>query len=136
MAQPRMLVTGASSGIGLELARQLAQAGVPVLALRRNVERWQALQKAHSLVDNIACDLCDVAALPGLVVLWVARYPDLGCVIHCAGVQHNVRLDTADNGASNVRAEVDTNLVASMVLTQTLLPHLLAKQQALVAHIT
>ncbi|RFO97382.1 oxidoreductase [Rhodoferax lacus] len=132
----RTLVTGASSGIGLELARQLAQAGVPVLALGRNVERLQALQKAHPLVDTTACDLRDVAALPGLAALWAARYPDLGCVIHCAGVQHNLRLDAVDYGAANVRAEVDINLVAPMVLTQALLPHLLAQQQALVVHIS
>jgi len=37
------VVTGASAGIGLELARQLSRAGRPVLAIARRAERLQAL---------------------------------------------------------------------------------------------
>ena len=39
------VVTGASSGIGLEFARQLARRGHPVLSIARRRERLEALAK-------------------------------------------------------------------------------------------
>lgn len=136
MALPRTLVTGATSGIGRALALQLAGAGVPVLALGRNAQRLQALQDSNPLIDTVVCDLADVAALPDHAMQWVTQYPDLACVIHNAGVQDNLRMDDTGYGACQLRKEVDINLVAPMVLTQALLPHLQSKQQAWVVSIT
>lgn len=133
---PRTLVTGATAGIGQALALQLAQAGVPVLALGRDEQRLKALQHSHSLIATVVCDLAYVASLPAQAAQWVMRYPDLACVIHNAGVQDNVRMDDAGYGAAQLRQEVDINLIAPMVLTQALLPHLQSKQQAWVVNIT
>ena len=136
VVMPRTLITGATAGIGRELALQLAQAGVPVLALGRNVQSLQALQDSSPRIATVVCDLSDVASLPDHAAQWVALYPDLACVIHNAGVQDIVRMDDAGYGAGQLRQEVDINLVAPMVLTQALLPHLQSKQQACVVNIT
>ena len=136
VAMPRTLVTGATAGIGRELALQLAQAGVPVLALGRNVQSLQALQDRSPRIATVVCDLSDVASLPDHAAQWVTLYPDLACVIHNAGVQDIVRMDDAGYGAGQLRQEVDINLMAPMVLTQALLPHLQSKQQACVVNIT
>ena len=136
VAMPRTLITGATAGIGRELALQLAQAGVPVLALGRNVQSLQALQDSSPRIATVVCDLSDVASLPDHAAQWVTLYPDLACVIHNAGVQDIVRMDDAGYGAGQLRQEVDINLVAPMVLTQALLPHLQSKQQACVVNIT
>jgi uncharacterized oxidoreductase len=135
-ALPRTLVTGATSGIGMALVLQLAQDGVPVLALGRSAERLRVLQAHCPLIATVQCDLAEVATLPELAAQWVARYPDLACVIHNAGVQDNLRMDDAGYGAAQLRREVDINLVAPLVLTQALLPHLQAKQRAWVVNIT
>ena len=133
---PRVLVTGATAGIGEELALQLAQAGVPVLALGRSVQRLQALKARNPLIDTVVCDLADVASLTNQAVQWVKDFPDLACVINNAGVQDNVRMDEDGYGPAQVRLEVDINLVAPVLLTQTLLPHLKSKPQATVVNIT
>ena len=136
VVMPRTLITGATAGIGRELALQLAQAGVPVLALGRNVQSLQALQDSSPRIATVVCDLSDVASLPDHAAQWVALYPDLACVIHNAGVQDILRMDDAGYGPGQLRKEVDINLVAPMVLTQALLPHLQSKQQACVVNIT
>ena len=51
------LVTGASSGIGEELTRQLAAAGVPVIAVARRAERLEALAAELGTVEVLVADL-------------------------------------------------------------------------------
>ena len=136
VVMPRTLITGATAGIGRELALQLAQAGVPVLALGRNVQSLQALQDSNPRIATVVCDLSDVASLPDHAAQWVTLYPDLACVIHNAGVQDILRMDDAGYSPGQLRKEVDINLVAPMVLTQALLPHLQSKPQACVVNIT
>ncbi|HEX2574579.1 MAG TPA: SDR family oxidoreductase [Polyangia bacterium] len=58
------IVTGASSGIGAEFARQLAAAGTPVLAVARRGERLEALAQAaraagHAAIHPLALDIAD-----------------------------------------------------------------------------
>jgi short-subunit dehydrogenase len=51
------LVTGASSGIGEELTRQLAAAGVPVVAVARRAERLEAIAGELEGVEVLVADL-------------------------------------------------------------------------------
>lgn len=133
---PRTLVTGASAGIGRELALQLAEAGVPVLALGRDTHALQSLQESNPLISTVVCDLADVQSLPDKASQWIKLYPDLACVIHNAGVQDNVRFDDGGYNADRIRKEVDINLVAPLVLTQAMLSHLQSKPRAYVVCIT
>ena len=68
------LVTGASSGIGAEMARHLAASGCNVILVARRTDRLQALQSALSSVrvDVITADLADADA-PQSVFDEVAR---------------------------------------------------------------
>ena len=51
------LVTGASSGIGEEVTRQLAAAGVPVVVVARRVDRLEALAGELDGIEVLAADL-------------------------------------------------------------------------------
>lgn len=51
------LVTGASSGIGEEMARQLATTGMPVVVVARRAERLEALANGRANVEVLVADL-------------------------------------------------------------------------------
>ncbi|TDO28509.1 SDR family NAD(P)-dependent oxidoreductase [Sediminibacterium goheungense] len=85
---PWALVTGASSGIGLELAIQLASAGFNLILCARNVQR---LQNAESQVRGrynvetklVAADMSDQIAIDHLIQS--VQNLDIGLVILSAG---------------------------------------------------
>jgi len=133
---PCTIVTGATSGIGKELARQLADAGVRVIAIGRNGEELLALAAHSSLVAIYAADLSEIEQLPALAARIVAEHPDVGCLVNNAGIQSNLRLDDAGCSLGTIRQEVDVNLVAPMVLTQELLSQLQTRRQSIVVNVT
>src|SRR5262245_23777056 len=109
---PCTIVTGATSGIGRELARQLASAGVRVIAIGRNGDQLRALAAHSELVATYAADFSEVDGLPALAARIVADHPDVGCLINNAGIQNSLRLDDASCSVGTIRHEVDVNLVA------------------------
>ena len=133
---PSCLVTGATSGIGLQLVRQLVEGGVEVVALGRDVARLEALAARFPHLTVVRADLLDLEAIPALAARLVAAHPRLAAVVLNAGVQHDVRFDAEGYGPQQVRDEVAVNLIAPMLLAQALLPHLAAQPRATLACVT
>ncbi|MDD2178950.1 SDR family NAD(P)-dependent oxidoreductase [Acidovorax sp. D2M1] len=132
---PRTIVTGASSGIGRALTLELARRGVPVLAVARHAEPLQALADAHGLIEPWVADLSRIEEIDDLAAQWLLHYPDIGALVNNAGIQHDLRVDDAGYRAQDMRAEVELNLLAPMVLTRALMPHLQAQQRAWVVNV-
>jgi NAD(P)-dependent dehydrogenase (short-subunit alcohol dehydrogenase family) len=80
-----VIVTGASSGLGEQMARALAAAGaVPVLAARR-AERLEALREELGGAEPVTCDVTDAADRERLVDHVMERHGRLDGLINNAG---------------------------------------------------
>lgn len=117
LAGKRILVTGASSGIGRQIAHSCAQAGAAVVASGRNAERVNATLAALNGTGHLALtlDLCDEAAVKTAI-------PTLGKldgVVHAAGISLLAPLRLATR--THIESQLEANLVAPMLLTQQLL---------------
>jgi short-subunit dehydrogenase len=77
-----ILITGASSGIGAELARRLSVRGDAVFATGRSEEKLAALEAA----SRLAADLTSPGAAEKVVAAALESLGSLDVVIHCAGV--------------------------------------------------
>jgi short-subunit dehydrogenase involved in D-alanine esterification of teichoic acids len=128
----RVLVTGATGGIGTALAHRLREAGaVPVLT-GRDPARLAALEAEGFTV--VPGELRTAEGCARLVRDVLAAGP-LDVVLHNAGVQHLMDFRAgAPLGA--IEEELDVNLHAPLRLTTLLLPHLLSRPEAAVVNVT
>jgi len=110
-----VIVTGASSGLGAQLGRALAEAGaIPVLAARR-AERLAQLERELRGVHAVACDVTDAGDRERLIETVIERHGRLDGLVNNAGVGATApALKTSTEVFARV---VDVNLTAPFALS-------------------
>jgi uncharacterized protein len=119
------LVTGASSGIGRELVRQLVlDRGMTVLATARRADRLETLaaELPGGRVEIVAGDLCDPGFRDHLWDRSLALPGGIDLLINNAGVGNYAEL--IDQDAHVVRQIVELNLVALIDLSRKAARHM------------
>ena len=125
----RVLITGASGGIGQALVEQLCAAGAQVLAVSRDADRLAVLRaRFPERLHHVAADLGSAAGLDAVAAAAQA-FGGLNCVIQAAGVNRFDLLEQQDDAA--LAEQLALNLLVPMQLTRRLLPLLRKPQRAL-----
>jgi len=113
-ASSTALVTGASSGIGAEIARLLAEKGHGVTLVARREDRLAALaqeleSKRHVRAEVVACDLSDAASRERLLETVRTRELDVDILVNNAGFGSAGNFQDLDleNELQMVRTNVD-----------------------------
>lgn len=119
-----ILVTGATDGIGLETARELAVLGHEVVLHGRSEEKAQRARDAtrraapEAALHTAHADLSDPAAIKRMAQDLAARLTRLDVLINNAGVYMNERRLTGDGFETTLAV----NYLAPFLLTHLLLP--------------
>lgn len=121
----RVVLTGCTSGIGREIAIELARAQVELIIINRDatkaLELVQELQKRFDAnVHSYICDLSNINQTLATARRIRKDFPTLDGLINNAGVLLNERQETNEGLETNFAVL----LMAPFVLTQTLLPAL------------
>lgn len=110
------VVTGASSGMGRQIALELAQSGAKVLALARGEEKLRKLQQENGNIFTAAVDVRDSPLLEMAIGRFVAANGKLNGGVHAAGINDFTPLKTYDKGlAADIMA---TSFWAGVELTR------------------
>jgi NAD(P)-dependent dehydrogenase (short-subunit alcohol dehydrogenase family) len=126
------VVTGANRGIGLEVARELARAGLTVvLTCRDEVKGTEAQKQLASegvKVDVRSLDITNSGSIRDLALYLRKQYGRLDVLVNNAGIM----LDKFENGEpvmsildcdlSNVRKTMETNVYGALSMIKELLP--------------
>lgn len=112
------LVTGASSGIGVGLARGLARAGANVVVTARRkdmIEQTAGMIRSYGVkATALRADITDEAQLERLVESVVAEYGHLDIMVNNAGFTDRTALRHDQSTMKKFRAIVELDLLATM----------------------
>ncbi len=96
------MVTGATTGIGLETARVLAQMGATVIAVGRNANKGAAVvaqirrQTGNASVEFMLADLSSQKEIHTLAEQFKNKYARLDVLVNNAGVVRIFRQESVD----------------------------------------
>lgn len=124
----KVLVLGATSGIGWALAAKFVENGTSVIVSGRRQEKLDQFVKEHGSkghVDSAAFDITDLKAIPGFAADIFKKHPDIDCVWMNSGLQRAVNWAKPESvELDKIELEVLTNYTANMHLTKAFLPYL------------
>src|SRR5579875_2162481 len=136
MTNGTILITGGSSGIGFELARQLVALGNTVAITGRDTTNLEAAQAKLPRVKIFQSDVSDPKAIPALCKRVVADLPALNVLINCAGMMRKIDLQKASLNMEDVTREIETNLNGTIWMDLQFLPHLKRQANAAIVNVS
>ncbi len=123
------VVTGGNGGIGLGMARGLAEAGAAVIVAARNREKSaRAVAELKALgadADAVVVDVTQEASVEGMVEDTLARFSRLDVLVNNAGI--NIRKPPQDLSLDEWHQVLDTNLTSAFLASRAV--HRVMKRQ-------
>lgn len=121
-----VVVTGASSGIGAELAIEASNAGAKVVLAARRLERLRQVANACAGEHRVvAADLTSAADRQSLVDRTLEKFERIDILFNNAGLGAYGHF--IDSMESDWRGLFEINLFAPVLLTKLVLPHMIAR---------
>lgn len=138
MQKKVVLITGATSGIGVETAVGLAKLGATVIIVGRDQKRGSAAAESirqvsgNSDVEFIAADLASQASVRQLAKTVLESYDRLDVLINNVGASFSTASKTADG----IETSFAINYLNPFLLTLLLLPRLQASAPARIVNVS
>lgn len=114
------LITGGNGGIGLAMARGLAQAGAKVVIAGRNEAKSSAAVKALTAAglqaDSVQADVTDEAAVEAMFETVLKRYGELHILVNNAGT--SIRRQPQELSLADWQTVMDTNLTSAFLCSR------------------
>lgn len=133
-----LIVTGAGSGIGREVALEAIRRGAAVAAVDVNaatLDETATLAGAGERLSTHVVDISDKAAVQALPAAVSERLGAVDGIVHCAGIiQPFVRFKDLDDAA--IERVFAVNWLGTLYLTRTLLPLLLQRPEGHIVNIS
>lgn len=130
-----ILVSGGGSGIGLALAQRWHDAGNRVIITGRNAAKLDAAIAGRANMAAVTLDVTDAEAIAAFAKDIVTRFPALNILVNNAGIM-SAEDASAKRDLAQAEATVVTNILGPIRLTDALVDHLAAQQDAAIINVT
>ena len=139
MDQKIILVTGASRGIGREIALTLAEKGYIVVANYNKSKQYantllqESIQK-NNQIDLYQADVSNRQEVKKMIDFIIGKYKKIDILINNAGISSfNLFTNITDNEWNSV---INTNLYSAFCVTQETLPHMIQEKSGCIINMS
>ncbi len=132
----KILITGATAGIGKALTETFFKLDNIVIAVGRNEEALGNLAKLDKRIIPFKCDISKREELDRLTLFVENEHQDLNILINNAGVQYNYDFTEEPQLLSKIEYEVNVNLMGPIKLIALLLPTLQNNANAAIVNVS
>lgn len=133
------IVTGASRGIGREIAKQLARNEIQVIANYNHSEKEaialkKELEKENIVIDIVKADVSKREEAQKLVQFTLKKYQKIDILINNAGIsEYKIFTDETDEDWNRV---INTNLYSAFVMSQEVIPNMIHYKNGCIINIS
>jgi len=130
-----VLITGGTSGIGLELAKQLVAKGAKVIVTGRDQAKLDETKKQLPQVETLQSDVADPKQIEQLRKTIEAKFPDTNILINNAGIMRKINVHDS-RPLEDVTREIEINLMGPVRMVQEFLPHLKKQKTSAIVNVS
>jgi len=131
-----ILITGGTSGIGLELVKQLYELDNKLIVTSSNYDNLVKLKSNFPNISIIKCDLGIPSDVRLLVETCQNDFKNINVLINNAGIQNNYQWLEEKYGFEKIESEIQVNFTSPMQLIYGLLPILMSKESSAIVNVS
>jgi uncharacterized oxidoreductase len=131
-----VLITGGTSGIGLEFVKQLTAQGAYIIVTGRNLDKLNETKKQFPKISIFQSDVSNPKDIEQLYKSLTQQFPGLNIIINNAGIMRNVSLQDSSLDLENITQEIQTNLSGVIRMNHQFIPHLKTKKASAVVNVS
>lgn len=131
-----ILITGGSSGIGLELSKRFLAEDNTVIICGRSVEKLEQVKKSYPNIEIYPCDISDRMQCSKFVTWIKEHYPKLNVLVNNAAIVHKTNFMETESIVEMAELEINTNFLAPIYLIKNMLPVMRNNERPSVINIT
>lgn len=132
----KILITGATEGIGEALLQKFLSLDNQIIAVGRNEIKLQAMAKQDKRVIPLVCDISKAEDLDELILIVEQQHPDTNILINNAGIQFNYHFAEESQLLGKIEQEINVNFLAPIKLIALILPTLNANKNAAIVNVS
>lgn len=133
------IITGASRGIGREIAKQIAKEGIKIIA-NYNQSQTEAqelkkeLEKQNIEIDIVKADITKRQEVQKLVQYTLEKHKKIDILINNAGIsEYKLFTDETDEDWNRI---INTNLYSAFIMSQEVIPNMIQNKQGCIINIS
>ena len=132
----KVIVTGATAGIGEALLAKFLEHDNQIVAVGRNAQKLKELSETDKRIIPFACDLSKKENLDRLILFIEQEHPDTNILINNAGIQFNYHFEKEPQLLGKIEQEINVNFLAPLKLIALLIPTLKSNDNAAIVNVS
>ena len=127
-----VVITGSSSGIGIETAKKFSENGYPTLLISRRKEIMEKLNLKNSI--SVSADVTNLEEIKNAVKIAEEKYGKTDLLINCAGVMLLGNIDK--QSYEEWKNMIDVNVNGILTTTNVILPNMIKRNEGTIINIS